>query len=78
MKMLWLIIGLIVFVVGVLELANAAAGVDVPHVTYRLNDAFSALPIPMLYSSIVVSAIGVFLLLVGIFSIDMGKYFNFY
>jgi TRAP-type C4-dicarboxylate transport system permease small subunit len=74
MKWLFLIIGIIIVAIGAVVLS----GVDIPHVTWRLSDAFNALPWSQTYTAIAFIIIGALIIvLLGLRS-EMGKYFNFY
>lgn len=78
MKTLLVVIGLVVLAVGAVELAYAAFGIAIPHVSFRIDDAFGYIPVPTTYTAIAVVVIGVLVLLFGGLRSEMGKYFNFY
>lgn len=78
MKMLWLVIGVIVAAAGAMELSSAAVGLQIPHISWRLDAAFGYLPVSTTYSSLAVTVLGVLLVLFGGFKSEMGKYFKFY
>lgn len=74
MRWLFLIVGLIILAAGAIVLS----GVNIPHVTFRLMDAFGTLPWSQTYTAIALVVIG-FLVTVFIgFQSEMGKYFKFY
>ncbi|MCL5009676.1 MAG: hypothetical protein M1433_01710 [Candidatus Parvarchaeota archaeon] len=74
MHWIWFLIGLVIMIVGAIVLS----GVTIPHVTWRLNDAFAYIPINATYTSIGVIIVGLLIAIFGGFRQKLGKYFKYY
>ncbi len=67
-------VGIVLIVVGAIVLS----GLNIPHVTFRLDDFFNYFQISYTYSSIIFIVVGVVVMVLGGLHSEMGKYFNFY
>ncbi len=68
------LVGIVLIVVGAIVLS----GLNIPHVTWRLNGFFNYFQISNTYSSIIFIVVGALVMVLGGLHSEMGKYFNFY